>query len=218
MPLYGIEETETPDFYVNLFSEKEQDSFIGIELTDLINPKIKKKEAILNALIEKSRQLFKEKHPNTNLKVFVDFENHHHPTNKTEIKEAANHLFQLVLDKYSNNTDCDFNIRLKQNIPIKCIRSISISNTDNFENWQSFGAYKVPHLDPTWLRMKIQAKNDLIPNYRKTSDQNWLVMISNYGHKSSALDFRNIVIDTNHFKFDKIYIFEYLSQIIHVIK
>ena len=112
MPFYGIEENETPDFLLKLLLEEKEDLQIGIELIDLINPKLKKKEAILDTLIEYSRQLFKKVYPDANLRVFIDFELHNHPKKKSEITNLSQVLFELISDVYEKNSNSDFQIRL----------------------------------------------------------------------------------------------------------
>lgn len=215
LPLFGIDEgDEPPDFYINLLTGKNHNTekSISIELTDLIDPRLKKQEAILQKVLKVASFKFKTLYPRTQLQVSVDFENFNLPKKKHEIELFADQIFNLVNRVYMNNYNFRFYINTKSNCEIPGISDISISNRLNHFIWQPYGAYQVPHIDVDWLLQRMNEKQEKIKNYKRNTDLKWLVMVSNYGQKSSSVEFRGLKIPIDEYDFDKIFIFEYMSK------
>jgi len=69
-----------------------------------------------------------------------------------------------------------------------------------------------------WLQSRILKKEEKIKNYSTSFDENWLLLISDFGTRASAsrTDFMDFsVIDS---KFDRIYMYNYIPDEVTVIK
>ncbi len=220
LPVVSIKGSETPDFYMTVLDQCEEykEKLVSVEVTDLIDPKLKHREAIQDRIIELAKKRFINDFPYVNLRVYVGFENYFLPDKKPEINNIANELFLFVSSVYKNNSKFEFRVHQDYNIDIKGIKDISISNEENFMNWQSFGAYSVPFAKKEWLLERIKKKNQLISKYQNKSDEKWLLIVSGHGHESSGFQIDDMDLSKEDILFDKIYVFEYMSKGISKLK
>ena len=208
IPVIDIINNETPDFIVK--STKKQ---LSVEVTQLIYPKIKMQEAFQNNIVKDAEQLFLEKY-DVMLQVYVTFRSYGLNASKTHSIKYSQQIFEIVERIYISNQEFEFNVssRNKRRPFNSFIDSITIKNDFNFSGWQPFGAYKVDKIDEEWLMKKIASKGEKIKKYEKTFDENWLLLISSLGHKSSAHDFAFMNIKPIPSLFDRIYIYEYMQD------
>ena len=85
------------------------------------------------------------------------------------------------------------------------IESFSVDNVQNFSHWQHFGAYLVEWIDMEWLKGIIKKKEMNIEKYPKQYEENWLLMVSDFGTKASSTRTDFIDFSTIQSKFDKIF-------------
>jgi hypothetical protein len=203
----GIEESETPDFIVH-----EIEKNISIELTQLIHPNLIEKEVFREKLVNMAHKIFKEKY-NIELYVLITFNNVPIRCKGNEIKKVAESLFGMIESIYLRNKEYEFNISTKKfDSNDKYIDRISVSNTQNLENWQSFGAFKVDEINIDWVKAKIIEKEKMIERYRGNFDERWLLLVSNFGFKSDTHGFYYLKQEKIESKFDKIYLYAYRDK------
>lgn len=209
----GIENRETPDFELIL-----EDGLISVEHTRLIDPKLIEVEQYRDKIIKQAQKRFEEKYPEK-LYALITFQNIVLGGGKKAELDYVNHVYDLIEEVYLKNKGYDFKVSSGlHRTGSKLIRSFSVENKMNFSHWQHFGAYKVDWIDMKKLKEKISAKEKNIARYPRKYDENWLLMVSNFGTKASAnrtdfLDFS--VIEST---FDKIYIYSYRENEITVVK
>ncbi|WP_142683032.1 hypothetical protein [Chitinophaga polysaccharea] len=210
----SIESTETPDFIV-----RELTRDISIEVTRLIHPHLIQVEAFQENLVESAYRKFKEKY-SAKLRVLVNFSNVPIKCKKSEIGMYVDQLHDLVEGIYLPNRKYSFNISSRGRCrPINhFIDSISVSNDLDFENWQPFGAYLVKDVDVDWIKRAIQEKEKNIKRYPTKFDENWLLLVANFGHKSSTHGFGYLEQEKFASQFDKIYLYKYMDNIIDQLK
>ena len=204
----SIEDSETPDFIID-----EMTRIISIELTRLIHPKLIQIEAFHEKIVEAARLIFRERH-NTNLRVLVNFCNTPIKCKASEFDSYVEQLCSLVETAYVNNKDFDFRLSSRRRPVNHFIDSISISNDLYFENWQPFGAYRVDDVDTNWLKQRIKSKEDCISKYQRAFDEKWLLLVANFGHKSSTHGFDSLGASTFESSFDRIYLYTYMNNAI----
>lgn len=202
----SIIDSETPDFIVETLDNK-----ISIELTRLTNPDLKKVEEFRNKIIKKAEILFREKY-NADLRCLITFQNVELKGGTQQIEKYSYDIFSLIENIYSVNKDFDFDITLKEGKHLNnFISRLHINNKLGFNNWQHFGAYKVDRISLDWLKNKILLKEESIKKYKKQSDENWLLLISNFWGKSSTHDFDFLTsqdINTlSNTAFDKVFVY-----------
>lgn len=210
----SITATETPDFIIHELSKT-----ISIELTRLIHPKLIKAEAFQEKLVESVHKRFKENY-SANLRVLVNFSKVPIKCKEREVSKYVQELYELVENIYLPNHKYNFNISSKNNSKSlnHFIDFISVSNNSNFENWQPFGAFRVDEINFDWLTKVIIEKEKNIIKYKTLSNENWLLLLANFGHKSSAHTFNSIQIDKLVTKFDKVYLYKDMDNTILQIK
>ena len=213
----GIEQCDPdpPDFIFNTIKNK-----ISIELKRVINPNLMQLENVQNKIVDKAVKIFNRKRKES-LRVFVEFSPKSLlPTNKF-ISQLSEELVDYVEDMCDRNTGHSFSISQFRNRPINEVFShISISNDVSFENWQPFGAYLVDYIDEKWFGEIIAEKESKMKanEYASKYDENWLLLISDFGHKSSAFRFDGLVNDYKASTFDKIYLYFKFKDEVIVIK
>lgn len=202
-----IEESETPDFII-----KELTKNISIELTQLIHPSLIEKEAFKEKLVDMAHKLFKEKYRDV-LYVLVLFRNVPIRCKGNEVFKLAESLLKMIEDIYLPNKDYEFHISTKDfDTDCSIVEKLIVSNNKEFENWQSFGAFKVEYVDINWVKEKILEKEILLEKYSKVFDENWLLLISNFGFKSDTHRFYYLKQEKIESKFDKIYLYKYRDK------
>ncbi|KAA1244554.1 hypothetical protein [Aquimarina sp. RZ0] len=211
--VYGIEDSETPDFIVNL-GEK----IVSIEHTRLINPDLKKVEQHKDKIIKNAQKRFENKY-SEELYVLLTFNNIILESGKSAEEKYTDEVFKLIEEIYLFNKEYKFRInsRRQKSKVSKLINYFSIDNTWNFANWQHFGAYRVEKMNMGWFGEVISNKEKNIKRYPKGFDENWLLLVSDFGTKASThcydrIDFSNIKTE-----FDKIYLYSYMADEIEII-
>ena len=199
----GIEDSETPDFIVNIDKKS-----ISIEHTRLINPELKKVEKYREQIIQNAKKRFRDRY-NAELYVLLTFNNIRLKSGKIAEKKYTDEVFLLIENIYLCNKKFDFSVesRRRKGSVSELISSFSVDSTRNFENWQHFGSYLVDWIDIEWLQKIITKKDNNIKNYPKEFDENWLLLVSDFGTKSSAHRFDNVDFSKIKTRFDRVYIY-----------
>jgi len=211
-------ENEPPDFKIKRFVNG-QFKEIGLEITRIINPSLKEIESAQEKTVELARRKFRSE-LKENLVVYVDFSENPFPFKEKDLQKIAEDLFNLVKTVAENNRGFKFNITTDEIKLNPIFRGITIKNDEDygFENWQPFGAFRVPYIDETWFSSVIERKESKISNYSQAFDEKWLLMIANFGHESSAFQFSNLRAEFQKSKFDRIFIYNWMQDEIIRIK
>ncbi|PKB15208.1 hypothetical protein [Flavobacterium sp. 5] len=212
--VYGIEDSETPDFIVNIDKK-----LISIEHTRLINPHLQKVEQYRERIIKNARIRFEEKY-SAKLYLLVTFNNIILKSGKVAEEKYTTEVFTLIENIYLCNKDYEFTIHSKNRKAkvSELIESFSVDNTRNFSNWQHFGAYLVDWVDMEWLKDVIEKKENNIERYQKQFYENWLLLVSDFGTKASSHRFDRIDYSGIKTKFDKIYLYSFRADKIEIVK
>lgn len=212
--VYSIKNSETPDFIVNIDKRH-----ISIEHTRLINPNLKEVERYREKIIKSAQKKFNEKY-SVDLYVLITFKNVKLEGGRIAEKNYTEEVFNLIEKIYLNNKEFEFSIHSKNNkySATKHIESFSVYNTRKMNHWQHFGAWKVDWIEKDWLKSIISKKETNIKNYPEKFEENWLLLVSNFGTKASSnrtdfMDFSDIKSD-----FDKIFIHNFIEDKITIIK
>lgn len=212
--VYGIEDSETPDFIVNIDKK-----LISIEHTRLINPELKEIEQYRERIIQNAREKFRNKY-NTELYVLMTFNNIQLKSGKIAEEKYTDEVFRLIEKIYLCNKKFDFRIESpghKTRVS-ELIESFSVDNTRRFENWQHFGAYLVEGVDLEWLQRIIAKKEKNIKKYTRDFHENWLLLVADFGTKSSAHRFDHIDFSEIKTEFDRVYIYNFMPDEVGKIK
>lgn len=203
----SIIDSETPDFIVKTTEKR-----ISIELTSLINPDLRQVEAYRNKIIKQAENRFKERY-NEDLYMLVTFDNIALNGGKESEHYYASELFNSIEQLYLTNRNFEFDITLKKDKRISdFIRHLHVTNRLGFNNWQHFGAHRVDWVKMEWLTKRIRTKEKNISKYKETFDENWLLLISNFGTKSSAHRFDFLDFKTIETEFEKIFVYKYMEN------
>lgn len=212
--VYGIENCETPDFEVNINKQ-----LVSIEHSRLINPQLQQVEQYKDKIIKLAQKRFEEKHPDK-LYTLITFNNVVLEGGKIAEEKYVDEVFTLIERIYLDNKRFEFRINSRVNTQrvSQIIESFSVDNIQDFSHWQHFGAYLVDWIDMDWLKGIIKKKERNIEKYKKNYDENWLLLVSDFGTQASAnrtdfIDFSGIES-----KFDKIYIHSYMADEITTVK
>lgn len=203
LKVVSIIDNETPDFIITSKYKR-----ISVELTELTNPEVKKVESYRNKIIKVAEQMFIEKYK-TDLYVLITFENVILSPGKAE-ERYAKELFEIIEKEYLTSNAQEFSI--VKNRMNTFIRRLRIANNRELNNWQRFGAYHIDWIKPEWMTKRIIRKQENISKYAEKFDENWLLLISNTGSKSSAnrfdyVDFKEIQTD-----FERVYVYKYIEN------
>jgi hypothetical protein len=203
-----IEETETPDFII-----RELNMDVSIELTRLILPDLMKEEKFQDKLVSMVWKKFKQKHPDK-LQVLVNFSNNVIRCAANEIDNYVDQLLGIVESIFIPNKRFEFRVSsVGRARPINnFIDSIVVSNDLYYDNWQPFGAYMVRPINKDWLKNIIIEKEKKIKTYKATFDQNWLLLLANFGHESSTHDFDYLKLNEFQTDFDRVYLYKYFDD------
>lgn len=214
LPVISIKDWETPDFIIKTPTNK-----ISIELTSLFDPDLKEKESFQNSIIEKAEKIF-EKTFSDKLRVLITFSKNPIKCSKSKMDKYAFEIFEIVRNIYLNNKEYEFSISNSNRYePInEYIDKLHIDNTFDFSNWQSFGAFIVDYVDFNLLKGVIINKEKKIKKYSEKFDENWLVMVANFGTKSSARRFDYINYEDLKSAFNRIFVYKYFENNIIKIK
>lgn len=159
--VYGIEDSETPDFIVNIDKK-----LVSIEHTRLINPEFKEIEQYRERIIQNAKMKFRKKY-NAELYVLMTFNNIQLKSGKIAEEKYSDEVFKLIEEIYLYNKNFGFRIDSREHKASvsELISSFSVDNTQKFENWQHFGAYLVEWVDMEWLQSIIRKKENNIKKY-----------------------------------------------------
>lgn len=209
LPISGIKDCETPDFILDINNRK-----VSLEHTRLINPYLKQVEAYREKIINNAYKLFKEKYGDE-LYVLMTFNNIKLRSGSDAEKKYSNEVFKLVETIYNNNKNYEFEVSSKfmTSKVSELIESFSISNNRKLENWQHFGAYLVEKIDIDWLQSVIAKKERNIKKYSEKYDENWLLLVSDFGTKASTHDFSNSDFQKLESNFDRVYLYNYMPDV-----
>lgn len=211
---YQINNLETPDFEVNINKK-----WISIEHTRLINPNLQQVENYKDKIIKMVQKRFEEKYSDK-LYVLVTFRNIQLKGGKIAEDKYVDEVYNVIEQVYLNNRRFEFRINSKRNREkvSETIKKFSVDNVQNFSHWQHFGAYLVEWIDMDWLKSIIKKKETNIPKYAKQYEENWLLMVSDFGTKASSTRIDFIDFSTIQSKFDKIFIYSYMIDGVTVVK
>lgn len=212
--VYGIEDSETPDFIVNIDKK-----LISIEHTRLINPHLKKVEQYREQIIKNAHKRFEEKY-SAKLYLLITFNNIALKSGKVAREKYTDEVFNLIENIYLCNKSYEFRIdsRKRKARISELIKSFSVDNTRNFSHWQHFGAYLVDWIDIEWLKGIITKKENNIERYPKEFYENWLLLVSDFGTKASSHRVDKINFSGIETKFDKVYLYSFRSDEIVIVK
>lgn len=209
-------EMDPPDFSFDLFENNEFKE-VSVELTRIFNPTLKKNEAAQEKIMMLANDKFK-KTRDDGLVVYVDFTLELLPLDNKSLNLLANELFEFVNQIAERNEGLSYTVRSLDHPPFhKYFRTLTVSNEDEYENWQPFGAFMVPYIEENWFLEIVRAKEQKIINYPKKFDKKWIVLLSNFGHQSSSYQF-SIANTFENSPFDKIYIYQYFNDVIIKLK
>jgi hypothetical protein len=209
MRIAGITPMDPPDFKISRYVNK-QFKEIGVEITRVINPNLKEGESAQERIVNLAHERFK-KELSDKLVVYVNFSRTPFSYRSESLNEISNFLFELVKDVAEKNRGYKFRAETKRIVLHPVFESITIKNDEGygFENWQPFGAFRVPYIDETWFAEIIRKKELKISGYPESFDEKWLVLISNFGHESSHFEFTNLKKDFRDSPFNRIFIYKY---------
>jgi hypothetical protein len=203
-----IEPSETPDFILH-----ELHKTISVELTELRHQKLKQKESFQEKIVEAAWSKFRKKY-NANIQVLVNFSDVPIKASANEVQRYVDELHDLVERIWLNNRDYEFRLTNmgRSRKRDHWIDSISVNNVVDLEYWQPFGAFKVGRADPSWIKKVIEGKEAKLANYQKSFDERWLLMVANFGDRSSTHDIFFLETGDLQTKFDRVYLYKYMDN------
>ena len=211
--VYNIKEDETPDFSLKL-----KDKLVSVEHTRLVNPDLQQKEQYKDKIIKEAQKLFEEKY-DEKLYVLITFQEDVLQLGIKNQRKYVKHVFDFVEQIFLNNQNFEFHIYSKlSEETTEFIEGVNINNRDNFSHWQHFGAYSVDQIDKDWFKGIIHKKEQNISNYNGTFDENWLLLVSDFGTEASTKSFYGFDFSEITTQFDKIYLYSYMPDNITVVK
>lgn len=152
--------------------------------------------------------------------VLLTFRNINLKGGKIAEEKYINEVYNLIEEIYLNNRNHEFRISSKRNKSkvSESIERFTVDNIQNFSHWQHFGAYLVERIDKNWLENIINKKEVNIQKYKRNYEENWLLMVSDFGTKASSSSTDNIDFSSINTKFDKIFIYSYMADEVTVLK
>lgn len=217
MIISAIKPMDPPDFQISRFIDN-QFQEIGVELTTVTNPNLKAIEATQDKIVRDAYQLYKNEFKDI-LRVFVHFRNTTLPGDPKLLNSLSQELFEMIREISIKNMGYEFHLRSNDLFfAHPFFEKIIVSNELDFEDWRPFGVFMVPYIDEIWFAEKISRKEEILKTYRDQFEENWLVLLANFGHRSTAFQFPNLKGDFNSSPFDKIFIYNYMPDTIKVIK
>lgn len=209
LKISAISPMDPPDFKMRQYIGKRFVS-VGVELTRVLNPDLKKFEAVQESIVrlawEKFKRIYQDK-----LEVYVYYSRMPLPLKAAKVKSISDRLAKFVTDALERNAGAWFRIETKAVPGIPEIERILIyyDNDQDFENWQPHGAFVVPHIDEIWFSDIIRKKELKIPSYPEAFNKKWLVLVANFGHQSSHYQFSTLKKEFKQSPFDRIFVYKY---------
>ncbi|OPB97917.1 hypothetical protein [Elizabethkingia occulta] len=214
LPVYNIEDSETPDFITNINKK-----IVSVEHSRLINPMFQKIEQHKEKIIKNAQKKFEQKYTDK-LYTLITFDDAPLKPGRHEEEKYTDEVFHLIEQIYLANRSFEFTVSSSSH-QVKVspsIESFSVNNIDNFSHWQHFGAYSVNRIDMNWLQSIISKKDKNIDKYLQKFDENWLLLVSDFGTEASTNDFVDIDFSIIKSRFDKIYIYSYMMDQVITVK
>jgi hypothetical protein len=209
----AFQASETPDFICEA-----NDKRISIEITGLIDPVRRKIEALQDKIIDDARKRFQSKY-NENIVANITFTNQPLRHGLVDLEKYSKELSDEVEKAYLDHRTAPFHVTVKCEPPTSWfIEKISINNKLSYSAWQRLGISRHDWVSQDWLISAIIAKESNLKRYRNKFDENWLILTSNHGTKSSAHRFDFMNFDNIKSDFERIFIYEKMEDEIIVIK
>lgn len=211
--VFAITEDERPDFSLKL-----KDRQISIEHTRLLNPDLQEKEQYKDKIIKSAQKLFENKY-REKLYTLITFHDDVIQSGKKNQESYVNHVFSTIEEIYLNNKNFEFHLSSKRMDNISdLIENIDINNKLNFSHWQHFGAYSVEMIDKEWFIDVIKRKEQNISKYVNKFDENWLLLVSDFGTEASTKSFAGFDFSEITTQFDKVYLYSFMPNSITIVK
>jgi hypothetical protein len=198
-------DNDPPDFEFETFNGNK----ISVEMTNIMNPKLKALEEAQRKVVSKAQAKFKKKRVKDFLRVLVGFRPLTEDVKLTPafIEKNADDLFKIVLDVCLRNEHCTYRVKINE-WPYfhDFFREVTVSNELNWDIWQPFGSFIVPHIDQNTFSQSILSKEKKLHSYIGNYQENWLLLTTNFGHKSTAYRYDMLEKNFGDSDFDKIFI------------
>ena len=194
------------------FTFTSDDHEISVELTRLIMPQVKQKEAAQKRIVELAHAKFKST-SDLQLRVSVTFSRRGIEYSNKFMDSQADEISKNVFRICQETDDIDSIIYKNSKRPFnEYIDTLWVSSLNKFESWELINAFRVPHTDNEFIQKQINKKAEKLSSYEKKFDENWLLIASNLGYLSSAMRFDFIEPNLNRKNFDKIFLYEARSK------
>jgi hypothetical protein len=212
LPVLHIQDLETPDFVLKM-----EERLVSVEHTRLLNPILQEKESYKDKIIKEAQRLFEGKYPEK-LYALITFHNKELEPGKKKRDEYILHVFETIEKIYLHNQTFEFHLSSNDDYEDDLIENIDLNNKYNFSHWQHFGAYVVDQIDADWFKGVIRNKEKNIRKYPKQFDENWLLLVADFGTQASTNSFYGFDFSEIESEFDKIYMYSYMPDSITVVK
>lgn len=204
---------DPPDFKITV-----EDKIVSVEVTRVIDSELKEKEEFRNRIINRAATLFQEKYDDE-LYCLITFLNVQLDGGQPMLQKYCDELFREIERIFIQHRGSEFNLTVKRHqMSSGFIDRISMRNTMGFSHWQHFSAHKVDWIDLGKLQTIISRKEQDIKNYAGTFDENWLLIVSNIGTKSSTNRFDFLDFSSIEATFNKVFVYKEMEDEIYVIK
>ncbi len=203
---------DPPDLSMTVWHQLEQ-RMVSVEVTQIIHPEFKQLEEEQKNIVEGARQMFTSRY-NVELNVLVEFSDIGLTITKQNKRLLSEFLFQFAAKVYEANQNLSFRIETKDYPgPHPQFRRIIISNEySDFKQWEIIGAYVVQSFPEEQFLKRLQRKEAGLGDYRDSYDENWLLMVTNFGHESSGFHFHHLGVPFDQSPFDRIYLYKYFQE------
>ena len=210
----NIEEGETPDFVLRDNSNR----IISVELSQIIQKELKRKEAFYEKIVSQAERLFIERYGDSVI-AHITFSSKIISCKYSETYIYANEILRIAEKLYLPRKNSKFQISSSSDTILPdFMEHIMLDNQDIFTKWQPFGSYLVNAIYRNWLTSIISEKEKNISAYNRDFDENWLLLVSNLGDQSSGLHFYNVSINAISTSFERVYVYQYMQDEVIVIK
>ena len=194
---------DPPDFVL-----KFQDHEKSLEVSRLFKKEQKQIESAHDSIVKLAFSKFKMIR-NDKLRVQVVFTSNPVRFDTKFFNILAEDLLSHVIKFCLNEKDCGNAFEPKNWLdPHRCFESIYVSKKVEYEGWEVFGAFFYQQIDKKFLMDRISKKEKNIHRYPKNYLNNWLLLVSDIGHESSAHMFDALSRDYSKSKFDKIFVYQ----------
>lgn len=208
---------DPPDFAMDRYINSKFKT-IGVEITRVLDPRLKQKEEAENKIVEIARNSFRSSFDDR-LTVYVDFSRVPFSLNLNSLHQLAGVLKELVAGVVERNRGYHFRVETKKVSMPPQFAKVTITNEEGrFENWQTFGAWRVPHIDEELFINIVRRKEGIMKTYPEKFDEHWLILACNFGSESSHFEFTNLKKLSVSSSFDRIFVYKYRDDEVIKIK